>query len=106
MKNLILMDEYIPIGDTRFVLRMSKYINQWYIYEEKHNYNSLSLFRYLLFTLIGQKIIADFWWKQEFTKGENEQIEGNLGGPREWEKSTFKLFYSFYLSLPSKDDIS
>ena len=32
--------------------------------------------------------------KQEFAKGENEQTEGNLGDPREWEKSTNKLFYS------------
>ena len=39
--------------------------------------------------------------KQEFDKGENEKDEGNQGGPREREKSTFKLFYS----LTSKDDI-
>ena len=26
MKNKILMDEYIPLGDTRYVFRISKYI--------------------------------------------------------------------------------
>ena len=42
--------------------------------------------------------------KQEFAKGENE-INGNLSGPWELEKK-YKLFHSFHLFIPSKDDIS
>ena len=49
MKNLILIDEYIPLGDTRYVFRILKFI----VLIEKHNNNFIITFsHYGIYSLI------------------------------------------------------
>ena len=58
MKKSILMDEYIPLGDTRHVFRILKFVIVFL-----HFFRILLIalaFCYLHFSLLGQIIFADF----------------------------------------------